>query len=160
MSVAELPDESRVWLFGLSRPVEAEHRAEIGRRLGAFLHEWTAHRAELRSGSAWLAERFLLVGVDESATRASGCSIDALVGALREIEVEAGCRLLDGDRVFYRDSSGVVRSVSRSEFRELAATGGVDAATPVFDLTVERLGNVRRGDWELAAGDSWHARLL
>jgi len=38
--------------------------------------------------------------------------------------------------------------------------GEVDGNTIVFDLTVQRLGDVRNGGWERAAASSWHAQLL
>ena len=158
--LARLPDHSRVWLFGLSEPLDAGSRERVSDRLAGFLDSWTAHRAELRSGAEWIAGRFLLIGVDETAAAASGCSIDALLRELRDIEATTGCELLNGDRVFYRDPDGSVRSVSRPEFRDLAAAGEVDRETRVFDLTIDRLGRVREGGWEVEAGGSWHARLL
>jgi hypothetical protein len=45
--------------------------------------------------------------------------------------------------------------VPRAEFR----TSG-NADTRVFDVTVERLGDVRSGTWEKPAAESWHRHLL
>ena len=52
-------------------------------------------------------------------------------------------------------SDGRVHAISRNEFHESG-----DPHTIVFDLLVERLGDVRSGLWERPAKDSWHARLL
>lgn len=129
-------------------------------RVAAFLETWTAHRADLRAGFDWLHNRFLVVAVDESSTGASGCSIDALTSQIRRLEEDAGVELLDAGPVWYREPDGDVRRVTREEFRRLAAEGTVTATTPVFDLTVQALGAVQTGSWEVEAGRSWHARLL
>ena len=36
----------------------------------------------------------------------------------------------------------------------------MDGRTVVFDLTVDRLGELRDGRWELPAAASWHRQLL
>lgn len=125
-----------------------------------FVEEWTAHRRELTAGFAWRDHRFLLVAVDESRASASGCSVDALTSELRELEGELGLELLDASPVWFRDAEGRVRSVSRDEFRKLAAEGRVGPETHVFDLAVTRLADLRSGRWELPASSSWHSRLI
>lgn len=157
-----LPDESRVWIFGADRPPSAEESTRLLDGTRRFLEGWAAHRSRLEAGFDWKRDRFLHVAVDESGTSASGCSIDALVGRLRELEGELDLSLVDTSPVWYRDpvGDGRIRCVERRSFRELAGTGAVDGTTTVFDLTVDRLGGVRAGRWELRAADSWHAALL
>lgn len=158
--ISSLPPDARTWCFGASARPAASTVDRLGADLAAFLETWTAHRADLRAGFDWLHGRFLVVAVDESATGASGCSIDALTAEIKRLERDAGVELLDAAPVFFRGPSGEVRRVTREEFRQLAAEGSVSAATPVFDLTVESLGAVQSGGWEVEAGRSWHAQLL
>lgn len=157
-----LPDGSRVWIFGTGREVSEAEAARLLESMGGFVADWAAHRRELRAGLDWRHGRFLHVAVDESATSASGCSIDALVGRLRELEAELDLPLVDTSPVWFRDPADPdrIRCVGREEFRDRARGGSVDGETVVFDLTVDRLGAVRRGAWELPAADSWHAVLL
>ena len=54
----------------------------------------------------------------------------------------------------------LIRMVSRTEFSDLAALGEVSANTPVFDLTLTRLGDARAGSLETAAGRAWQRSLL
>jgi len=158
--ISSLPPDARTWCFGASaRPADSA-LDRLGTDLAEFLETWTAHRADLRAGFEWIHGRFLVVAVDESTTGASGCSVDALTAEIKRLEQEAGVELLDAAPVWFRESSGEVRRVTREGFRRLAAEGSVTAATPVFDLTVESLGAVRTGGWEVEAGRSWHARLL
>lgn len=155
-----LPGHARVWCFGASsRPPDASV-ARLRESMAAFLNEWTAHRARLRAAFDWLHDRFLVVAVDESHVDASGCSIDALTDQIRRLEELAGVTLLDSSPVWYRDSDGDIRRVGRREFRELADRGEIGPETPVFDLTVETLEDVRTGAWEVEARRSWHAALL
>lgn len=161
-SLDELPDEARVWIFGAVRPVSPGDRDRVLEHTRRFVEDWTAHASELRAGVGWREDRFLAVAVDEGVESASGCSIDALLRHVKQMEEELGTRLTDRAPVWFRDPErdGTIRSVDRSTFRELAREGKVGPETLVFDPTVQRLGALRRGEWELAAEDSWHGRLL
>ncbi len=157
--LAHLPDEARLWIFGASRPISEQQVAPLVSSTERFLEGWAAHGQALAAAFEWRYERFLLVAVDEDHTAPSGCSIDALTGHVKHLETELDVRLLDGGAVWFRDAAGI-RRVDRREFREMAARGEVDGDTIVFDLAVQRLGDLRTGGWELPAASSWHARLL
>lgn len=158
--IQELPDDSRVWCFGASRPLSGAETAHGLDGLAGFLGQWTAHEQALRAGFDLRYQRFVLVAVDEGRAGASGCSIDALTGYLRRLEMELGVTLLDATPVWYRDAEGRIQSCARDRFRQLAAEGVVDQDTIVFDLTVTRLHQVRDREWEVPAATSWHASLL
>ncbi len=159
-SIASLPDAARVWVFGADRPLDTDAEARLRAGLDAFLEGWTAHRRELAAAADVREGRFVVVALDETRVPASGCSIDALLHRIRAMEEALGVRLADAAPVWYRAADGEICCVSRGEFRRLAETGDVSAETPVFDLTLERLEALRAGRLEVAAGRSWHARLL
>lgn len=154
-----LPDQARLWVFASERPLSARERAALLARVDGFLSRWKAHGAPLAAGRAWLHDRFLAVAVDESVTPPSGCSIDALVHMLKELEAEIGSRLVDNTPVYYRSSRGVER-VSRGGFRKLADAGEVTLDTPVFNNTITRLDEFRGGKWEGPARHSWQGRAF
>ena len=77
-----------------------------------------------------------------------------MFGTLKGLERELEVQILDSTRVFLRDH-GSVRALPRGELRK-----GATGETPVFDVPVEKLGDVRTGAWERRAAESWHARLL
>lgn len=156
----ELPDSARLWAFGSDRSPSPTETAHLLGRMESFLEDWTAHDRRLRAGFDWRDHRFLLIGLDESAGDASGCSIDALYGQVRRLEEELGTAMVDGDRVWLEDSRGRIRSVDRPAFRRLARAGEVGPGTVVFDLTVDRVGGVREAGLRRPAGESWHAELL
>ncbi len=156
----QLSDQSRMWCFAASRAPAGSETAHLLDSMQAFIEEWTAHSRDLRAGMKWRDHRFLIIAVDESHASASGCSIDALTRQLRELESRLDVALLDSASVWYRDSTGRIRSCSRDEFRTMAGHGDVDGNTSVFDLTVNRLEDYRAGAFEKPASESWHRALL
>lgn len=151
--IDQLSDSAHVWIFGIS-PLLDEPRGEILlRQVDSFLDEWAAHGVPIRGARDLREGSFLVVAADENREK-SGCSIDRMFGTLRQLEQQLGVQILDSNRVFFRENGGV-RAVARSEFRSAAT-----ADTRVFDVTAERLGDVRGGSWEKRAADSWHGHLL
>jgi len=52
-----------------------------------------------------------------------------------------------------------VRSLSRAEFAELAAQGGVTAETKVFDTSIQTVEQFA-SKWELPFSEAWHAEAF
>ncbi|HYH08188.1 MAG TPA: hypothetical protein VEK11_14125 [Thermoanaerobaculia bacterium] len=151
--IDQLSNDAHIWIFGISPALDAERSRVLLSEVNAFLDDWAAHgvpiegAAEVREGS------FLIVAADDRREK-SGCSIDRMFGTLRRLEQQFGVQILDSNRVFLRDGEAV-RAVGRADFRNAAT-----AETRVFDVTAERLGEVRQGAWEKPAADSWHRHLL
>lgn len=157
--LSRLPDSARLWVFGADRPLSSDQEERLLEVVDGFLADWEAHGTPLHAAREWVRERFLLVAVDEEKAPPSGCSIDALVRALKELEDEMGLRLVDRSPVWYLDD-GEVRAVSRPEFRSLARAGEVGPATTVFDPTLTRLEELRDDAFELPASESWHGKAF
>ncbi len=159
-SFATFPDTARVWLFGTDRALDAAETRRLEHEIDAFTRGWMAHGAPLRATHATLESRFVVVAADETACAASGCSIDALLRRIGELEAAVGVSLRDGARIWYRIRNGDIVCCDRQTFRMRAERGEIDAATPVFDTTIQTLGDLRAGRFERPAGAAWHARLL
>lgn len=160
MALAGLPDHARIWVFGADSPLTAAQRDALDADLAGFVRGWAAHGESLLAAHEIVDDAFVVVAVDESAHGASGCSIDAMVRHLAELEERLGTTLLDGGRIWYRTGPGDIVSCEREEFRSRSERGEIDAATQVFDPTIDTLGELRAGGLERSAGASWHARLL
>lgn len=159
-----LPSSARVWVFGSLRRLDDTAAARLLADTDRFLEQWNAHGHPLFSGRDWRDDRFLTIAVDQTTAGASGCSIDGLYRSLRVLESALDTELLGGGHVFYRgptpaDDGGDVYAVTRAEFISRAAAGLVDGDTPVFDLSVQTL-----GEWlerfEGPARSAWHGALL
>ncbi len=155
----DLPDDARLWVFPADRALDAAESERLLTALDEFLRDWAAHGKGLVVGRSWEHQQFLLVGVDEAATGASGCSVDSLVRQLRQLEQELGVRLTDYGPVWYREGRRI-NSTSRADFGKLAQRGVVGPDTVVFDNSIASVGALRQGKWELPAADSWQESLI
>ena len=154
-----LSDGARVWVFASDRPLVGPDRTRLLGAVDAYLSNWRAHGQPLTCARAWREDRFLAVGVDQTTAYASGCSIDGLFRALQALRPFLRTSLVTGGRIFYRDRTSDIHSVTRDEFTELSASHAVSADTPVFDMTVSTVGEWRQR-FATAAGRSWHQALL
>jgi hypothetical protein len=159
VEIASLPDEARAWVFAAERALGPDEAEKLLASVDAFLDGWQAHGSPLTCARDWRYDRFLIVAVDERTAPPSGCSIDALVRSLKSMEAELGLSLLDHTPVWFRDAGGLHR-VDRGAFKTLARAGSVGPDTIVFDNTLTRLGQLRLGEWERPARESWHGRAF
>jgi hypothetical protein len=157
--IEDLPDSSRVWVFGADHDLDDSATDLLLRDVDRFLSQWHAHGAPLTAARDWKCQRFLTIAVDQSTAGASGCSIDGLFRSLKSLESRLGASMVTSGLIFYRDRNGTVQSVDRERFTELGAEGKIEPGTRVFDPTVTTLGEWK-ARFELKAGDSWHGKLL
>ncbi|HUP60444.1 MAG TPA: hypothetical protein VNA69_08515 [Thermoanaerobaculia bacterium] len=153
VDITQLSNDAHVWIFGISPALDDAKQAVVLRTVDAFLDDWAAHGVPIRGARDLRDGSFLIVAADEKREK-SGCSIDRMFGTLRALEQQLGVTILDANRVFVREESGV-RAVPRHAFRDAATS-----ETVVFDTTAEQLGAVRTGAWERPAAESWHRHLL
>jgi hypothetical protein len=156
---AALPDDARLWVFAAAAPLDEVDAQKLLAAVDGYLLQWQAHGHPLTAARDWRDERFLAVAVDQRTEGASGCSIDGLFRTLQGLERAIGATLVAGGLVFFRDSLGLVHSLSREDFELLARAGNASRETPVFDTTVTTAGDYR-AHFERAAGESWHRTLL
>jgi hypothetical protein len=154
-----LPDASRVWIFGSDRPLTEEGTTTLLKGIETHLTNWKAHGAPLTVGSQFRDKRFLVVGVDQSTAGATGCSIDGLFRVLQGLEQQLGATMVGGGRVFYRGEAGTVQSTSRDEIPALVQSGAITRDTVVFDTSITDLGAFRSG-FEKRAKESWIKDLM
>lgn len=151
--IDQLSNNAHTWIFGISPALDEQKSTVLLRQVDAFLDGWAAHGVPITAARDLREGSFLVIAADEDREK-SGCSIDRMFGTLRQLERDLGVQILDPNRIFYRDADAV-RAVPRDAFRTTAT-----AETPVFDVLVERLGDIRGGTWERPAADSWHRHLL
>lgn len=155
-----LPDESRCWIYAADRPLTEAEQTSLLNTLNTFFEGWESHQRPVRGAAAILDNQFLLVGGVIVGGDLSGCGIDASVHVVQDAANQLGVSWVSPLLVFYRDADGTVQYLPRPAFRRLVANGTVTAATPVFDVSLTTLGQVREGAFEKAAGDAWHARVF
>ena len=100
-----LPPESRVWVFPSDRPFREEELGKLKKALTNFLSSWTAHNQELEAGFDLPYNRFIILGLNQEKVQASGCSIDASVHFIQELEKVFELSLLDKMNVTFKQGT-------------------------------------------------------
>ena len=159
ISFDKLPSDARLWIFAAERPLSPAEGARVLDETDAFIDQWMAHGVPLMAGRELRYDQFVLVGVDERAAGVSGCSIDALVRRMQQLERVLGLELVNNGPVLYREGESVVR-VPRDRFAELAASGTVGPSTKSSTTPSPGLAICVAGKWEVKAAEAWHGRAF
>lgn len=154
----EMPDHSRVWIYQSNRKFSDEEVQEIDEVLSRFTEEWVAHATPLTASYEIKYNRFIILAVDQDIHPASGCSIDASVRVIQDIEQKYGVDLLDKMNVTYKTGEFIAFKTV-VEFKQMVKTKAVSAQTIVFNNLVNDLGEFREY-WEVPAEESWHSRFF
>jgi hypothetical protein len=150
-----LPPQARVWIYQASRPLSEEELVVLLPRLAAFAEEWTSHGRELAASAQFLHRQFLVIGLDEAVAGASGCSIDASVRFVQELEQRLGVQLLEKSRMAFL-INGELRQLTRRELRAAIAAGEVRPDTLYFNNTLTTKEQLA-GHWPAPASQTWLA---
>ena len=152
-----LPDDSRLWVYGFDRTLDPEVRAQMATDLEAFVDSWTSHEEPVTGAAAIVEDRFVMLAGHCDAG-IGGCSIDGSVAVIRSFADKHGLDGFDRDLVFYRGDDDTVESATRAEFRKGVEEGKFGNCTLVFDLTLTTLGELRKDRFETTFKSSWHSR--
>jgi hypothetical protein len=150
-----LPPQARVWIYQASRPLTEDELMPLLARLAAFAEEWTSHGRQLAASAQFLHRQFLVIGLDEAVAGASGCSIDASVRFVQELEHRLGVTLLEKSRMAFLDN-GEMSFLTRPQLRAAIAAGQVQADTLYFNNTLTTKGELDE-QWPAPAGQTWLA---
>ncbi len=158
--LANWPDHARIWCYVADRALSETESARAQDFLAAFTQQWTAHQHTLKAYSTVLFDRMLVLGVDQTAAGASGCSIDSSVRAIRQLGDELQIDFFDR-LIFltYDSSTQAVTGHHRDAFAEDYAAGKISTETFVVDPLIERVSDVRTGLIK-TLGESWHSRMV
>jgi len=153
-----LSDTARVWIYQANRSFSEEELGEITTALDSFISEWTAHGSDLKAGYEIKYKRFIIIALDQNFASASGCSIDASVHFIQELEKKYDVDLLDKMNVSYKQGMHIAYK-PLGDFKKMAKDKAVSKNTIVFNNLVTNK-HEYINHWEVPASDSWHSRFL
>ena len=153
-----LPEESKVWIYQANRSFTDQEIEEIQAKLDEFLENSTAHGSDLESGYLIKYKRFIVIGLNQNLNKASGCSVDASVRFIQELEKEYGVDLLDKMNVSYKQGDFIAYK-TLTDFKKMAKEKAVSKNTIVFNNLVTNIAEFNE-NWEVPASESWHNRFL
>ncbi|WP_299116745.1 ABC transporter ATPase [uncultured Winogradskyella sp.] len=153
-----LPVESRVWIYQANRSFSETEISEIEEKLNVFIEAWTAHGQDLQAGFKIVYKRFIVIALNQSLNTATGCSIDASVHFIQELEKAYNVDLMDKMNVSYKQGEYIAHK-SLIDFKKMAKQKAVSKKTIVFNNLVTNIAEFKE-NWEVPASESWHSRFL
>ena len=153
-----LPEESRIWIYQCNRSLSETEIAEIELKLNVFIENWTAHGSNLESGYNIVYKRFIVIGLNQNLNNATGCSIDASVHFIQQLEKDYKIDLMDKMNVSYKQGEYIAYK-TLTDFRKMAKDKAVSKNTIVFNNLVTTIAEFKE-NWEVPASESWHNRFL
>ncbi|NRA91441.1 MAG: ABC transporter ATPase [Psychroserpens sp.] len=153
-----LPEQSRVWIYQANRSFTDQEQQEIEEKLNQFIESWTAHGSDLQAGFLIKYKRFIVIGLNQNLNQATGCSIDASVHFIQQLEADYGVDLMDKMNVSYKQGDFIAYK-SLLDFKKMAKDKAVSKKTIVFNNLVTNIAEFNE-NWEVPASESWHNRFL
>ena len=155
---SSLPQTSRIWIYQCNRSFTLDEIQEISNKLQTFLEGWTSHGVDLKAAFEIRYKRFIVIGLDQNQQLASGCSIDASVHFIQQLETAFKVDLLDKLNVSYKQGDYIAYKPLK-EFKKMVKDKAVSKNTIVFNHLVQTKAEYL-DFWEVPAAESWHARFF
>ncbi len=153
-----LPQESRIWIYQSSRKFSDDEIAIIENDLKNFIENWSAHGTLLEASFSIRYNRFIIIAVNQEFHSATGCSIDASVGFIQNLEQKYSVDLLDKMNVAFKQGEFITYK-TLLEFKKLAKDKSVSENTIVFNNLINTIEELDES-WEIPASESWHSRFF
>lgn len=151
--INEMPDHSRVWVYQSDRNFSDSEVIKIEQLLINFIGNWATHGTPLKASGAVLYNRFVIIMVDESSVKASGCSIDKSVAFIKHLEKEFNCDFFNRLKIAYIEGENV-KTFNFNEKEELISKGEISSNTIIFNNLVQNKAEFM-SNWKIKLSDSW-----
>lgn len=153
-----LPEESKVWIYQSNRKFSDEEFADIELNLKVFIENWAAHGTSLEASFELKYNRFIILAVNQEVQAATGCSIDASVQFIQNLEQKYEVDLLDKMNVTFKLGEHIAHK-TLLDFKKMAKDKAVTENTIVFNNLINNIAEYNES-WEVPAMDSWHNRFF
>jgi len=154
----DLPESSRVWVYQADRTFTNAERTTIEEKLQIFVEQWKRHGDDLKASFLIKYNQFIVLAVDENFNDVSGCSIDASVHIIQQLQQDLNVDLLNKMNITFKDGDNI-NTVSMAEFKTYAKLDKITPDTLVFNNMIASKAQLNDA-WEVKAGNSWHAKFL
>lgn len=158
VNFSSLPETARVWIYQSNRRFSDFEVKEISKELEAFINAWKRHGDDLKASFKIIYNQFVVISVDENYNNVSGCSIDASVNFIKNLERKYTIDLTDKMNISFKDGENV-NIVKMSDFQKYASQNKITSNTFVFNNLVNTVKEFNE-NWEIPAEKSWHKRFL
>lgn len=152
-SFQNISDKARIWIYQANRRISNEESVLIEDKMKSFLEQWTAHGQDLHASAVVMDNYFLMVALDEKISQASGCSIDASVHYIQELQQSMSIDFFDRTKVVLEKQNERVIQ----DFKEVAESIKSNAIEPAV-LTYNNLISYKAqldSEWKIPLEESW-----
>ena len=84
----QISDDSRIWIYPSNNKLSVDQQKNILHILITHIKTWSSHQNQVKASATILDDYFIIVAVDETFSKISGCSIDSLQNIIQLIEKE------------------------------------------------------------------------
>lgn len=154
----QLPAHTRFWMFTSNRLLNQEEVIYLNNELSLFIQKWTAHKQELNASFSVIDNAILVVGVDESQTGASGCSIDSMTKEITRLAQQMNIDWLNRFSIVIKSSDGII-TTNANNLKDLFLAGKINEQTLVSNALLSSFDELQTNLY-LPIKDTWMNRYL
>lgn len=152
------PDNSKVWIYQSSKPLDEDEINFLKVRIDEFISVWESHGNLLKADFDIFHHLFIVLFVDEQGDRMCGSAQDKSIRLMKELEQELEVELINRMNLSYL-KNGKAQVVKMNEFNDLYSRGELTDDTIVFNNTIT---SKKEFDtiWKIPLKNSWHLQLV
>ena len=154
----QLPPRSRLWIYQASRPFTSEEIEQVKPQLVNFITQWTSHGDKLQASAEILYNRFLVIANNEEVNSPSGCSIDASVHFVKQLEAQFHISFFDRTQLAFLHHD-TIQTVPLPEIKSKIKEGLIRGDSLYFDTLLHTSGQLQ-ATWPKPAKESWLAKYF
>lgn len=155
----QMSDKARIWIYQANRFLTEDEVIWTETQGKFFVEQWTAHQQTLKGSFKVFYNRFVVVAVDEDFNQVSGCSIDASVHFLKDIEQILKLDLFDRTLQAYFINDIDIEFMALKDIKTKIQAGEIYPETLVFNHLIETKEDLQ-DKWRTQAKDTWLARYF
>jgi hypothetical protein len=158
MTLHALPAQSRLWLLALESLPDLASEAKLRHGLAEIIAQWR-HKGQIYQGLGVLLEpQLIAVAEPNLATQPSGCAIDGMLRKVHRLVEHLNLRLADPAASILVRLGGQLVVIPKPEIQARLDDGTLDGGTPVLDLSLYSLADLRAGRLEAPLAETWVGR--
>lgn len=149
---------SRVWIYQSSRLLTLQEALETEQLVNDFTGNWRSHGAPVTGYGNLLFGRFLVLMADETATTVGGCSTDASVRFVKELEARFGVDFFNRTSLAFvvKDK---IELLPMNQLQYAVENGFIDGETLYFNNLVQTKSEMEQ-QWIIPVKNSWIASRI
>lgn len=155
----DYPDNSKIFVFQSNKFISDDGVKLINQKMSKFIENWTVHGKDLKAAFQIVSPLFIIVAVDESLAKLSGCSKDALTNEIKAIGNILDVDFFDRTTIAYHPSDEEIALVNLAEFKEKLQKDEIRQNTMVYNNLIETKADLKHS-WQIPVKDSWHGKLV